>query len=424
MSSAASEPSASRPRPRRRLSASATSRDCAPSCRLRSSRRRSSSPAWTSRARDARSSTMRARNSASRRWFSSSSAVAAPAARTVSSSARRRRGRSPRSAAPSRSTSVTARSDGSAAAGAPRLVDVAALLGHPVGEAQRRVSERGRERRAQIGRAGRSDSRATRLRTPRACGDVRACEAGQERERRHGEREERQRHERRRLGRDVGEDQQQRDRPGAEQRREAAALRRSRGPPARDQHAHDQQAEGHHHGRAGGEQDLAETLVVRDQQRVLGARPVAVREHVGLADQHSGHRRERHEDIGGDHDGALAGAGQPPRREAEQHVREHRPPQRAEHDPEREQPRVRRRRPSGASSHAKPSRIIKAPNRDSGRRRDAYRPVPTKLHPTTGPNTAQTARSAMWSLLSTSAHAASPASSAAPAMTAGRMSSS
>ena len=72
----------------------------------------------------------------------------------------------------------------------------------------------------------------------------------------------------------------------------------------------------------------------------------------------------------------------------------------------------------------KPSSTINAPNRDSGRRRVAYSPVPMKFQPTTGPNTAQTTRSAIWSLLSTSAHAANPASSAAPAMTAGRMSSS
>ena len=44
-----------------------TSRACAPSCRLRSRRRRSVSPASTSRARDARSSTTLARSSASRR---------------------------------------------------------------------------------------------------------------------------------------------------------------------------------------------------------------------------------------------------------------------------------------------------------------------------------------------------------------------
>ena len=71
-SAAVSEPSATVMRARRRFSARATSRDCAPSCRLRSSRRRSPSAASTSRAREARSSTRRARSSASRRWFSSS----------------------------------------------------------------------------------------------------------------------------------------------------------------------------------------------------------------------------------------------------------------------------------------------------------------------------------------------------------------
>ena len=59
---------------------------------------------------------------------------------------------------------------------------------------------------------------------------------------------------------------------------------------------------------------------------------------------------------------------------------------------------------------------MRSPNRDSGRRRRAYIPVPTKLHPITGPNTAQM-RSVKWSLLRTSAASASPASSAAAAMT-------
>ena len=53
---------------------SATSRCCAPSCRSRPSRRRSASPASTSRARDARSASSRARSSTSSRAFSSASA--------------------------------------------------------------------------------------------------------------------------------------------------------------------------------------------------------------------------------------------------------------------------------------------------------------------------------------------------------------
>ncbi len=41
-------------------------------------------------------------------------------------------------------------------------------------------------------------------------------------------------------------------------------------------------------------------------------------------------------------------------------------------------------------NHAKPSSTMSMPVRLSGRRLHAYRPVPTKLHPTAGPKIAQT----------------------------------
>ena len=85
-SSAPSASSSSRVRAVRSVSASETSRCCAPSCRLRSSPRRSAMPTSISRMREARSSSTRARSSASRRSFSSASAVALPTASTSSGS--------------------------------------------------------------------------------------------------------------------------------------------------------------------------------------------------------------------------------------------------------------------------------------------------------------------------------------------------
>ena len=79
------------------ISASATSRDCAPSWRSRSSRRRSASPACTSRARDARSSSSRARSSASSRatWLRSRPARKANGSSAVAMNARPLQGVAP-----------------------------------------------------------------------------------------------------------------------------------------------------------------------------------------------------------------------------------------------------------------------------------------------------------------------------------------
>ena len=71
---------------------------------------------------------------------------------------------------------------------------------------------------------------------------------------------------------------------------------------------------------------------------------------------------------------------------------------------------------SGPRNHANPASTISRPNRDSGRRRQAYSPVPTKLHPTTGPNTAQTSGSVKCSLARTSSTSPTPQSRAAAAM--------
>jgi hypothetical protein len=71
---------------------------------------------------------------------------------------------------------------------------------------------------------------------------------------------------------------------------------------------------------------------------------------------------------------------------------------------------------SGPRNHAKPTRTISNPKRDSGRRRQAYRPVPTKLHPTTGPKTAHMVGSGRCSLPRTSSTSPTPQSRAAAAM--------
>src|SRR5215207_488300 len=56
---------------------------------------------------------------------------------------------------------------------------------------------------------------------------------------------------------------------------------------------------------------------------------------------------------------------------------------------------------------------MRPPVRLSGRRRQAYRPVPMKLQPTAGPKIAQTALASLWSLASTIATTPAPAASAA-----------
>ena len=66
-----------------------------------------------------------------------------------------------------------------------------------------------------------------------------------------------------------------------------------------------------------------------------------------------------------------------------------------------------------ARSQAKPIATISAPVRLSGRRRQAYRPVPMKIHPTAGWNTAHTGFVSTWSLASISATTPPPAASAA-----------
>ena len=73
-------------------------------------------------------------------------------------------------------------------------------------------------------------------------------------------------------------------------------------------------------------------------------------------------------------------------------------------------------------NHAKPSSTMSAPVRLSGRRREAYRPVPMKLHPTAGPmklhptagpKIAHTNFASWWSLARTSATTPAPLASAA-----------
>src|SRR3954447_14951116 len=64
-------------------------------------------------------------------------------------------------------------------------------------------------------------------------------------------------------------------------------------------------------------------------------------------------------------------------------------------------------------NHAKPCTTISIPTRLSGRRRQAYRPVPMKVHPTTGHRCARAVSASEWSLASTAASEPAPHSSAA-----------
>jgi hypothetical protein len=68
---------------------------------------------------------------------------------------------------------------------------------------------------------------------------------------------------------------------------------------------------------------------------------------------------------------------------------------------------------SAYTNHANPSSTISAPTRLSGRRRQANTPVPTKLRPTAGANTAHTALALRWSLTTSSHATPAPASAAA-----------
>ena len=173
--------------PSSRLSSreSATSRCCAPSWRLRSSRCRSLSATSTIRAREPRSSSRRARSSTCSRVFSS----AMPAAAVTAAS-----------------SSGSSSSDGScsnAATGAPCPVDhrhrapivsarqlhgpavvvgVGSEVGQPVRERQRRVTQRARQRVAEIRRRGMGPQPDDELAHGRA-GQSRVEEADQEGER-------------------------------------------------------------------------------------------------------------------------------------------------------------------------------------------------------------------------------------------------
>ena len=130
---------------------SATSRCCAPSCRSRPSRRRSASPASTSRARDARSASSRARSSTSSRAFSSASAGRGRRlAQQLGLSHSTSSWMSAPTQRPSCSMSVSARPGPGSATGRPR-VDVPGL-GQPVRDLERRVAELDGERVAHAAR--------------------------------------------------------------------------------------------------------------------------------------------------------------------------------------------------------------------------------------------------------------------------------
>ena len=157
-------------------------RACAPSCRLRSSRRRSVSPALTMRARDARSSSIRARSSAASRAFSSASAAAAPPrATSCGSSASERSWRIAAIRSPCSSTGVHSPVG---QLHRPAVgVDEARRLREPVRERHRRVAERVGERRADRVRPRRLPDLRHQRREPVALREPAAQQPGEEAER-------------------------------------------------------------------------------------------------------------------------------------------------------------------------------------------------------------------------------------------------
>ena len=298
---------AARPRRRAELSRSlsATSRDCAPSWRSRSRRRRSASPASTIRARDARSSARLARSSASSsdRWVRSR---------------------------PARKAN-----------------------GHQQGRDERRP-----QRRVARARPG------------------------------HGHEQEGE------QGEDVD-------------RRELEALDGRRPPPAPHRpREHDGEEDEVAQGAQAGEH-RRHVGVAADQQQVgravVAAERRAGRRTAARARRPAGRRRSRRWRACGPArwSGGPSGSSAPRCRK----MAPHRPP--SDQPDGVDQARVRRL--SVNRNHAKPSRIMSAPIRLSGRRRHAYRPVPMKLQPTAGPKTAHTALRSWWSLASSSAITTPPA---------------
>ena len=289
---------------------SAISRCWAPSCRLRSRRWRSLWPASITRARDPLSSSRRARSSTWRRVFSMAMpAAAVTAARSWGSSPSDGRGRAPR---PARAVAVD-RGHRPARAGPRQLrhppveVGVAAELGQPVGELERGVAQRARERIAQLARA------RLGVEVDEQVADGRAREAGleqpeQERDRRQADHEE---------GRplDPGEghlapgavaeqegDHHQGEGERVDEQGDPEAPRPARGPPAEDQD-HDP---GEHARAERGELDPGDdqpgVRLLRHLQQVVGA---------VVAERHVDDLEADGADVGDGHDRPSAA---PPRR--------------------------------------------------------------------------------------------------------------
>src|SRR5215218_11312015 len=71
---------------------------------------------------------------------------------------------------------------------------------------------------------------------------------------------------------------------------------------------------------------------------------------------------------------------------------------------------------SAPQKNAKPTAVMSAPTRFSGRRHHAYRPTPTKLQPTNGPRIRVGTLLASWSLAATSHIARTPSANPATPM--------
>ena len=268
-------------------SESATSRCWAPSCRLRSSRRRSAVPASTIRARDDRSSSTRARSCASRRSFSIARPAAVATLATSSGSSQRTRSWTiAPTRLPSWSTEVQERA-GSAGSGrrggAAERVDPGLLVVEPVEDPQRAVAERAREQGPQPAAGPRVAHPLQQLRHRAAADHPRADQAVEERVRRDGERQLCERvgdavdgvRAADRLAGQRRRQQREQDDARPQDRRQRAALRRRRALPALQQdveHVADEHDGQHRRDRV--EDDL-ERLVVGDQDR-RGRAAVAV----------------------------------------------------------------------------------------------------------------------------------------------------
>ena len=348
-----------------RESESATSRCCAPSCRSRSIRLPAASALSTIRAREARSSLTLACSSAARRSFSSASAAAPTTACTSSrSSVTEGSWSSIATGSPPRCTGVQERAaPGSRQRHGPAgRVDPRRAFRQPIGERQRRVAERARERVAQRAVAAPVAEPRHQVADRRRSRHPAAQQPGEE-----GERDRRERDHARpleRLLRPRGDVEDAEHRPHRVQpqhqaaarvhERPRAALRPSRAAPAAEHHDAEHDDQDRHDRQPPARERVEQLRPVGDQQRVggqAGSRrlvdgqadpPPHGREQVGRADQRD-----------------LPRLLEPSRREGEEDVEQDRVRHRDADQPGDERPRV--------GGDDQPGQAVAEPDRDQQR---------------------------------------------------------